>query len=337
MFIFIVTLSALFIAGCAAFFSIKGITLLFAGSALSVGVMASSLEIGKLVAASFLHRQWSKISLSLKIYLCLAVSILMMITSLGIFGFLTRAYEEHRGVAVGYENELKGYDVQVKILQDELSAGQIRIESLNALRKDQEARVTAAGKYKAPREQAYKAIADADKEIAEKETKTSELRKKIGELEIKKTETSSAINTKTDVGTFTFVAKALNTDVDTAVKWFILSLVFVFDPLAVSLILALNQLVEEREKIKKSENVCYREPIEREVEKSEDLNEDVVMEEIHTAPVEPEATQSPKVEEPALQPVVSPEVSEIPETIQLNEHTPQKILVGKNNSIITIK
>jgi hypothetical protein len=261
MFIFILSLAALFIAGCAAFFSIKGLTVLFAGSALSVGIMASSLEFGKLVAASYLHRQWKTISFALKTYLCIAVAILMMITSLGIFGFLTKAYQEHRTTVVGYETQLKGVETQEIVLREELAANQVRVDALNTVRKDQEIRVTQAGNYKAPREAAYKAIAEANKELADKEAIQTELRKRIGELEIRKTEISQDLNTKTDVGSFQFVAKALGTDTDTAVKIFILSLVFVFDPLAVSLILALNQLLEEREigkKISKNEDVAQR-------------------------------------------------------------------------------
>jgi hypothetical protein len=316
MFIFILTVSALFIAGCAAFFSIKGITLLFAGSAISVAIMASSLEIGKLVAASFLHRSWSKISIALKIYLCIAVGSLMLITSLGIFGFLTRAYEVHRGTEVAYDISLKGYDTQANVLKDELAANQVRIDNLNALRKDQEARVNAAGNYKAPREQAYKAIESANQEITGKEARQVELRKQIGELEIKKTAINSEINTKTDVGTFKFVAAAMGTDVDTAVKWFILLLVFVFDPLAVALILALNQQIEERQKEHKNVNIPLHAPdhvTEHVLPKTEELKKSI-------APVEP----------------IEPNMSHSPELKQ-NTRRNEKRLVPENNSIITIK
>jgi hypothetical protein len=331
MFIFILTVSALFIAGCAAFFSIKGITLLFAGSAISVAIMASSLEIGKLVAASFLHRSWSKISISLKIYLCIAVGSLMLITSLGIFGFLTRAYEVHRGTEVAYDISLKGYDTQANVLKDELAANQVRIDNLNALRKDQEARVNAAGNYKAPREQAYKAIESANQEITGKEARQVELRKQIGELEIKKTAINSEINTKTDVGTFKFVAAAMGTNVDTAVKWFILLLVFVFDPLAVALILALNQQIEERQKVKKnenaSENVAER-LYKRNVNDSQHAPDHVTE---HVLPKAEELKKSITPVEP-----IEPNMSHLPELKQ-NTRKNEKRLVPENNSIITIK
>lgn len=85
--------SAFFIAGCSAYFSVKGLGLLFAGSAVAVMVMAASLEIGKLVAASFLYQYWSRITIAVRIYLMLAVAVLVGITSLGIYGYLARAYE----------------------------------------------------------------------------------------------------------------------------------------------------------------------------------------------------------------------------------------------------
>src|ERR1043166_100382 len=85
--------SALFIAVCSAGFSVRGLGLLFVGSAVAVMVMAASLEVGKLVAASFLYRYWNAINRPLKIYLTLAVLVLIAITSLGNYGYLARAYE----------------------------------------------------------------------------------------------------------------------------------------------------------------------------------------------------------------------------------------------------
>ena len=247
MFIFIVAVSALFIAGCAAFFSIKGLMVLFAGSALSVAIMASSLELGKLVAASFLHRNWKTSSFFLKTYLTIAVAVLMFITSLGIFGFLTNAYQLHKGKVEVFKTDIATIEIAQKGINDELATNQERIKSLQELRKDQEARVNAAGNYKTPREQAYKAIEGANLEMQAKEVRQSELRNELSELELKKAEVNKELSTKTDIGSFQFIADALGTDVDTAVKYFILSLVFVFDPLAVALVLALNQLFELRQ------------------------------------------------------------------------------------------
>lgn len=98
---------SVFIAGTAAFFSVKGIGLLFAGSFLPVVVMASSLEIGKLFAVSFLYRQWYKLPLLFKTYLTVAVLLLVGITSLGIFGFLSDAYQDTKSKVMLYESRIE--------------------------------------------------------------------------------------------------------------------------------------------------------------------------------------------------------------------------------------
>ena len=98
----LVGLSALLIAFSAAFFSVFGLSKLFAGASLSVIIMAGSLEFGKLVAASFLYRYWDRINLLQKFYMTLATIILIIITSAGIFGFLSNAYQ---GATVEFEKQ----------------------------------------------------------------------------------------------------------------------------------------------------------------------------------------------------------------------------------------
>ena len=106
LFKYLIGFSALFIAGCAAFFSVKGLGLLFAGSAVSVMVMAASLELGKLMAASFLYRYWRQINVPLRIYLSAAVLVLIGITSLGIYGYLARAYEQTQSTIALLEQQI---------------------------------------------------------------------------------------------------------------------------------------------------------------------------------------------------------------------------------------
>ena len=97
-----VGLSALLIAGSAAFFSVFGLSKLFAGAALSVIIMAGSLEFGKIVGAAFLYRYWNKINTLLKIYMTTGVIILVGITSAGIFGYLSNAYQ---GATIQFEKQ----------------------------------------------------------------------------------------------------------------------------------------------------------------------------------------------------------------------------------------
>ena len=101
--------AALFIAGCAAYFSVRGIALTFGAVSsftIPIIVMASSLEFGKLIAASFLYRNWHTCNKTLRTYLLLAVFLLIGITSAGIYGYLSQAFEETMNQVEGYEKEI---------------------------------------------------------------------------------------------------------------------------------------------------------------------------------------------------------------------------------------
>ncbi len=102
----IIAFTALFIAGCSAYFSVNGMGLLFVGSAGAVMVMAASLEVGKLVAASFLYRHWQDLRWSLRFYLTAAVVLLIVITSLGNYGYLARAYEKTNSQVTASEQQI---------------------------------------------------------------------------------------------------------------------------------------------------------------------------------------------------------------------------------------
>jgi hypothetical protein len=240
MFTLILGFSALFIAGCAAYFSVLGIATLFSGSFLQVIIMASSLELGKLVATSYLYRYWNKTTWWLKMYLGTAVCILMAVTSMGIFGYLSAAYQANSGKFEIIDNKIQLIENQKTALDTEIDQLSKRVQTLNDIRASQEQRVQQAGNYKAPREQAYAAIEKANeeiKDITEKLQATREQRfQKDNEIILLNQETGKA----KDIGTFKFVAQSVNKPLDSVVIIFICILICVFDPLAVSLILAFN-------------------------------------------------------------------------------------------------
>jgi len=128
--------SALFIAGCAAFFSVKGLGLLFAGSAAAVMVMAASLELGKLVAASFLYRYWRQISIWMRCYLTAAVVLLVGITSLGIYGYLARAYETTHTKVTALEADIAMIEAQIADTQRRIDATQSRMGRVDEAGRD---------------------------------------------------------------------------------------------------------------------------------------------------------------------------------------------------------
>ncbi len=219
--------SALFIAGCAAFYSVFGLSKLFAGSAVAVIFMASSLELGKLVAASFLYRFWNEINLAIKAYLIIGVITLVLITSAGIFGFLSNAYQ---GATVQFEkqsNELLALEDRLEQLEDDRVFLKDEFEqSVNDLPANY---ITAKRQL---REQFNPQIQKLNEEILNVKSRKSD-------LEI------ALIETGVDVGPAIYLARVFNTDIDTVVKFFIFILIFVFDPMAVCLIIAYNKSLEQ--------------------------------------------------------------------------------------------
>ena len=229
-----VGLSALLVAGSAAFFSVFGLSSLFAGARLSVVVMAGSLEFGKLVAASFLYRFWDNINRLLKIYLVTGVIILVGITSAGIFGYLSNAYQ---GATVNFEKQ----STELLALEDRLDVLQEDRVFLKQELEDQvlslpENYITAKRNL---RQQYNPQIQEISNDILN-------IKGRISDLEIE------LIETGVDVGPAIYLAKAFETDVDTVVKFFIFILIFVFDPLAVSLVLAFNHALQYESKVKET-------------------------------------------------------------------------------------
>ena len=226
----LVGFSALSIAGSAAFFSVYGLSKLFAGAQLAVIIMAGSLEFGKLVAASFLYRYWDRINLAHKIYMTIATVVLVLITSAGIFGFLSNAYQ---GATVGFEKEstalIYKQDRLDQLLEDKVF---LKEELSAAISELPENYRTARRKL---REEYQPQISQINKDIVE-------LKGEVGDLKI------ALIETGVEVGPAIYLARVFDTDVDTVVKFFIFVLIFVFDPMAVIFVISYNVTLQDREK-----------------------------------------------------------------------------------------
>lgn len=134
---YVIGAAAFFIAGCSAFFSVCGLGFLFIGSVVAVMIMASSLEIGKLVAAAFLYRYWHYLNRLLKIYLTTAVLVLIGITSLGNYGYLSRAYERTHTRIAGFEAQITVLEKEIADMQRQIDASRSRIgRTTDASRED---------------------------------------------------------------------------------------------------------------------------------------------------------------------------------------------------------
>lgn len=138
---FLVLLSALAIAGCAAFFSIVGLKLLFVGGGLSIIIMGAALEVGKLITATFLKQRWDKISFLLKLYLISATLVLVGITSVGIYGYLSNGYNTTSVAVQGYERIIDSNTIKISELEKEIASlksdkyNETEIASINENRK----------------------------------------------------------------------------------------------------------------------------------------------------------------------------------------------------------
>jgi hypothetical protein len=222
-----VGLSALLIAGSAAFFSVFGLSKLFSGAALSVIIMAGSLEFGKLVGASFLYRYWNKINKLLKIYMTVGVVTLVGITSAGIFGYLSNAYQ---GATVNFEKQ------STALLYKEDRLEQLT-EDKGFLKEELEAAVAELpDNYRTAKRQLRE---EYQPKINQINTDMMTLKGEIGDLKVELVETG------VDVGPAIYLAKVFDTDVDTIVKFFIFILIFVFDPMAIALVIAYNRVLED--------------------------------------------------------------------------------------------
>jgi len=250
-------LTALTIAFVAAFFSVFGISLLFSGAFLSTCIMASSLEIGKLVTVTFLYRYWQKAKGFLKTYLTIAVVVLMLITSLGIFGYLSHAYQKSSLEFKANQDKIGLVESQKTYVNDRISQSQERIKVLNEMRKAQETRLNGALtnmylsrnalQLKQLQQQTIDLINQADNDIKLENDKIQKSTDELQSIDNKVNELKTVGNSKKDIQTFQFVANEFGTSLDKVAKWFILTLIFVFDPLAVALILAYNVIVYKKE------------------------------------------------------------------------------------------
>jgi hypothetical protein len=247
-------LSALFVAFNAAFFSVTGLAKLFAGASLSVMIMASSLEFAKLITAGYLYNYWDKINKGFRIYLSIGVVILILITSLGIYGFLTAAFQDTLnqynvsskqkaflqqkesfwgGDVTRYDKELERISNNISTLSNAKSSGiQVRdTTSTTGFRNTISTTELRLSQKRIEVEETNRKEVQAKREVAADSLQKIQLR--ILELDTD-TETGS------ELGPLQYLSTLLDKPMTDIINWFILIIIFVFDPLAVSLVIAFN-------------------------------------------------------------------------------------------------
>ena len=241
-------MAAIAVAGTGAYFSVTGLGVLFSGASTAVIVMASALEFAKLVTASYLEQKWRETTLFLKVYLTSAVFILMLITSAGIFGYLSNAFQQQN-------IKLQQVDREILVFQTKIDQNTSQIEQLSTqISESNKNQSTILGKGKV-NNRLLRSIDNRDRQIGKINNNIAKLQEENAKNneEINKIRLNN-LDLEKEVGGFKFVAQAFDVELDKVVKWFMFLIVFVFDPLAIALVLALNKLLKENKpKIEENE------------------------------------------------------------------------------------
>ena len=244
-------ITALGISAVAAFYSIVGLMAIFSASALSIAVMGIVLEIGKLITASWLYQNWKRVPFLLKSYLTIAVIILMFITSMGIFGYLSKAHIDQGSGTSELYVKVERLDNRIASERKVIKRAEIQLSALDsALDKYLELGAVSKGlKKREDQEQERNALTNT----------INNAQSRIDKLLDEKSEYRLQINSfEVEVGPLKYISALVYGDealdyIDTAVRAVILILVFVFDPLAVLLIIAANiSFAEYNEKRKRA-------------------------------------------------------------------------------------
>ncbi len=253
---YLIGITAVSLAGCAAYFSIIGLSKLFADAKISIIIMASILEASKLINASFLYQRWNKIGYGLKLYLTLSILIISIITSIGIYGFLSSAYQSTKSQYELGNLEFKKYNTQKDFfisysqnIKLQLDNKNNRISNLINIRNSQENGITKLidkNKYTYSIDKSSRSTDNQIKIIsAGIDTLNNKLliiNDTISKLNIKLTEIKLNNEVSSELGPLIYVSSVLNMPMDIIVNYLILLFIFVFDPLAIILMISFNSI-----------------------------------------------------------------------------------------------
>ena len=248
---------ALCISAVAAYYSIVGLMAIFSASAVSIAIMGVVLEIGKLVTASWLYQNWTTVPKVLKYYLTSAVVVLMFITSMGIFGYLSKSHIDAGSNTSQVQIKIDRLNNYIKSEQKTITRAEKQLQSLDdAL--DRYIELGAVSKGLNKREEQQEERDKLTNMVNKSQVRIDELldEKSVYDLEIK--------NFEVEVGPLKYISALIYGDealtfLENAVRWVILILVFVFDPLAVLLVIAANITIkQELTRIKREKDKALR-------------------------------------------------------------------------------
>ena len=259
----IIALAALSISVSAAFYSVTGLSKLFAGASMEVIIMASSLEFAKLVIASLLYQYWDKLNKLLKVYLSIACVVLILITSAGIYGFLSSAYQQTATLEGSISSQIEllerkktNYEEQLAVYTEEKTNITTAITSLREGLSNNVIQYTNADGQvitttsSATRKSLEKQLDQAIERQTEINSKVDNLNQQIFDLDTEIVEVQTSSETASELGPLKYISGLMGVEMDNVVNYLLLIIVFVFDPLAISLVLAANFAFEQTRKDK---------------------------------------------------------------------------------------
>ena len=299
---FLLFFTAFVLSGIAAYYSVIGLIAIFSAAVIPVAIMGGSLEVAKLVVASWLYRYWKSIPFLMKAYFTSALVILMLITSMGIFGFLSKAHSDQSLVSGDVTAKIAVYDEKIKTAKENIDANR------KALKQMDESVDQVMGRSTDEK--------GADKAVALRRAQQKERGRLIAEIETYQ-KTVSSLNeerapiaaevrkVEAEVGPIRYIAALIYGDnpdenmLERSVRWLIILLIIVFDPLAVLMLIAANLTqMKQKEWRKKSAYEKDDGPL---TEEQVDQIKETVKEELPTGEVITKSELFPEVEKSILE------------------------------------
>ncbi len=276
MFPFLIAFSALSVSTSAAFYSVSGLSKLFAGASLEVIIMAGSLEFAKLVTASLLYQYWDTINKTLRTYLSIATIILVLITSMGIYGFLSAAYQETYSKLSAVENQKGFIQQKIDFYQNDVTRYDTEIERIssnistlsNAKASTIQVRDTSvSGGFRQTISTTELRMAQSRINIEEENRKLAQSKRIVASDSLQKfqlqvLELDNNTEVAGELGPLQYLSSLTGYSMDKIINVLLLIIIFVFDPLAISLVIAANFAFDKAYPKRKYKENLYGEKIE---------------------------------------------------------------------------
>jgi hypothetical protein len=283
IFPFIIAFSALSVSASAAFYSVSGLSKLFAGASLEVIIMAGSLEIAKLVIASLLYQYWGTLNKVLRTYLTVATVILILITSMGIYGFLSAAYQETYAKLSIVENQKSFIQQKINFYQTDVTRYDKELERIsdnistlsNAKATSIQVRDTSVvGGVRSTISTAELRLAQSRIQVEEENRKNIQEKRQVAadslqKFQLQVLELDNNTEVAGELGPLQYLSGLTGAPMDKIINYLLLVIIFVFDPLAISLVIAANFAFEKAYPKKKYRTNLYGESVIDEDEKDE--------------------------------------------------------------------